>query len=309
MEQSGAPRHAGREPGGGARAREPGRAVLSVVLWFARLMWATAMRFLDHDGWAIASHIALSILLSLFPFIIVITALASLFGSADLADRAADFLFDAWPAEVAAPIAREIRHVLTVTRSDALTIGALFAVYFSSSGIEALRIALNRAYRCHEWRPWYLTRIESIVFVLFGAIALLLFALLVVLGPVIWATIIAYAPALAPLGTLIVVLRIAIASVVIFLVLLIAHLWLAAGRRRVRDVLPGILATMVLWLVGGTVFGVYLEDFGSRGYVTTYAGLASFAVALIFLYLLGAIFIFGGELNAALVDEADAETA
>ena len=33
-------------------------------------------RFLADDGWAIASHIALSALMSLFPFLILVTALA-----------------------------------------------------------------------------------------------------------------------------------------------------------------------------------------------------------------------------------------
>ena len=33
-------------------------------------------RFIADDGWAIASHIALSALMALFPFIIVVTSLA-----------------------------------------------------------------------------------------------------------------------------------------------------------------------------------------------------------------------------------------
>jgi membrane protein len=37
--------------------------------------------FLAADGWAIASHIALSTLMALFPFLIVVTALAGFFGS------------------------------------------------------------------------------------------------------------------------------------------------------------------------------------------------------------------------------------
>ena len=43
--------------------------------------------FLAEDGWAIASHIALAMLMSLFPFLIFVTALAGFFGSQDLADE------------------------------------------------------------------------------------------------------------------------------------------------------------------------------------------------------------------------------
>src|SRR6266850_1719667 len=42
-------------------------------------------RFLADDGWAIASHIALSALMAMFPFFIVLTSLAGVFGSSDLA--------------------------------------------------------------------------------------------------------------------------------------------------------------------------------------------------------------------------------
>ena len=43
--------------------------------------------FLAADGWAIASHIALSTLMALFPFLIVVTSLAGFFGSKELADQ------------------------------------------------------------------------------------------------------------------------------------------------------------------------------------------------------------------------------
>ena len=59
-------------------------------------------KFLADDGWAIASHIALSALMSLFPFLILVTALAGfLFGSTQLADEVASILLQAWPTEVA----------------------------------------------------------------------------------------------------------------------------------------------------------------------------------------------------------------
>ncbi|HYC26129.1 MAG TPA: hypothetical protein VEC58_08840, partial [Roseiarcus sp.] len=54
-------------------------------------------RFLGQDGWAIASHIALSTLTSLFPFLIFVTALAGLLGTEDLAQEAAKLIFAVWP--------------------------------------------------------------------------------------------------------------------------------------------------------------------------------------------------------------------
>ena len=72
--------------------------------------------FLADDGWAIASHIALSTLMALFPFLIVLTSLAGFFGSKELADQAVQLLLQIWPQQVADALSSEIHDVLTTTR-------------------------------------------------------------------------------------------------------------------------------------------------------------------------------------------------
>ena len=84
------------------------------------------------------------------------------------------------------------------------------------------------------------------------------------------------------------------------LALFILHAWLPAGRRNFLQILPGIVFTMVASLISGIAFGQYLARFADR-YVTMYAGLASVVIALVFLYFIAAIFVYGGELNAAII--------
>jgi membrane protein len=256
-------------------------------------------RFNRDDGWAIASHIALSILMAMFPFLIVVTALAGFIGSVNLANEVARLMFAAWPREVAGPLANEIHNVLTTTRGGILTLGAVFAVYFASSGVESLRIGLNRAYGLHEERSFWLLRLESIGYVLVSAIALLVLAFLVVLGPLIFKTAAKYAPWLEPLEAHYDIARFGIGGSVLALALFILHMWLPAGRRGLGTVWPGILATLLLWLACGFFFGHYLADFAYT-YVNYYAGLASAMIALVFLYYSAWIFVYGGELNAAI---------
>jgi membrane protein len=257
-------------------------------------------RFNVNEGWAIASHIAMSVLMALFPFLIFVTALAaSIFGSRELANETASILLEAWPEVIAAPIEREIHNVMQGLRSDVLTFAVALAIFFASSGIESLRIGLNRAYGVPEERRWWLLRIESILYVVLGAAALLALSFLVVLYPLLWATAIQYATIFARFGYLLEFVRIAAAVFVIVVALFIAHWWLAAGRRRLAEIWPGIAVTLMLWLAAGVVFGRYLASF-SYSYVTYYAGLASVMAALVFLYLVAMIFIFGAELNAAI---------
>jgi membrane protein len=258
--------------------------------------------FADDDGWALASHIALSALLALFPFLIVLTALAGFIGSRDVADNLATLLLDTWPQEVAGPLAREIHNVLGTTRGGVLTIGVVLSIYFAANGVDSLRIGLNRAYNAKETRSWWLLKLESIAYVLVAAVALLALGFLIVLAPLVFATWLKYAPWLAPLEQQFTYWRYGIAGIVIVIALVVAHKWLPAGKRRFADIAPGVIVTLVLWLAGGILFGRYLAEFANN-YVTMYAGLASAMIALVFLYWIAAIFIYGGELNAAILHE------
>jgi membrane protein len=256
--------------------------------------------FLADDGWAIASHIALSTLTSLFPFLIFVTALAGFLGSQNLSDEAARLLFGAWPEVVAKPIAAEVHDVLTEPRGGLLTFGAILALYFSSNAIEALRTGLNRAYETPEERPWWFLRAQSIVFIAFGASALLALAFLVVLGPLIFQTAVSLAPGLQELSDLFTLARLGLATVALLVALTLAHLWLPAAKLGLRDVWPGVAMTFVGSFGFGEIFGLYLTQY-TGNYVATYAGLAYVMIALVFLYTVAAIFVFGGELNAAII--------
>jgi membrane protein len=264
-----------------------------------RIAYAAYEAFVRDDGWAIASHISLTALMSLFPFLIFVTALTGFLGSQSIADQVARLLLDTWPAEVAGPIASEIAGVLTNAHGGLLTFGVALAIYFSSSGVESLRIGLNRAYDEIEGRPWWLLRLESIGYVLVGAAALIALSFVVVGATGGLDRLVASAPWLAPIEKNFTLGRYVIATVVLIIALALVHKWLPAGRRRLVEVMPGIGVTLLLWILTGVGFGRYLARFAGT-YVSTYAGLASAMVALVFLYWTAAIFVYGGELNDAI---------
>jgi membrane protein len=257
--------------------------------------------FLADDGWAIASHIALSTLMALFPFLIVLTSLAGFFGSKELADQAAGLLLQIWPKQVSDSLSGEVHDVLTTTRGDILTIGAVLAVYFASNGVEALRVALNRAYSVVEPRRWYWLRLESIVYTLLAAVTSLAIAFMIVLGPLIIEAVRRHVPLVVESNeNFLNISRYGITILAMIVALFVLHAWLPAGRRGFLQILPGIVFTLVASLVSGIVFGQYLARFANN-YVTMYAGLASVIIALVFLYFIAAIFVYGGELNAAII--------
>jgi membrane protein len=210
-------------------------------------------------------------------------------------------LLQTWPKQVADALTSEIHDVLTTTRGDVLTIGAVLAVYFASNGVEALRVALNRAYAVSEPRRWYWLRLESIGYTLVAAFTSLAMAFLIVLGPLIIEAVRRHIPLIVETNeNLLNFARYGITIVALIIALFILHAWLPAGRRGFLQILPGIIFTFVASIVSGAVFGQYLARFANN-YVTMYAGLASVIIALVFLYFIAAIFVYGGELNASII--------
>ena len=195
--------------------------------------------FLADDGWAIASHIALSTLMALFPFLIVLTSLAGFFGSKELADGAVGLLLQTWPQQVADALSGEIHDVLTTTRGGVLTVGALLAVYFASNGVEAVRVALNRAYSVVEPRAWYWLRLELIGYTLMAAFTSLAMAFLIVLGPLILETARRHIPFFVESNeNFLFFARYGITITAMIVALFVLHAWLPCGRRGFLQTFP-----------------------------------------------------------------------
>jgi len=284
---------------GGTNLEEAWGATVMSFFRQARAVLGDALGHLnDDDGWAMASHVALSALMAVFPFLIFVAALAGFIGEADLASRVASLLFDTWPKDVAEPIADDVQNVLNQPHSGLLTISVAITIYLASNGVEAVRTALNRAYRVRESRSFFFLRAQSLLFVVVGAVASLVFAFLGVLGPVLFDWVARYVPEIAPFQTTFLFLRLIVTGLMLAVVLVAAHLWLPAGRPPAVSLWPGIVITLTLWLIAAWVFGYYLQRFAD--YAAYYAGLASVVTAIFFMYLVALIMIFGAEFNAAL---------
>jgi membrane protein len=273
-----------------------------VALSRLKSIWAVAydvyVRFTAHDAWAIASHVALSVLLALFPFLIVVTSLASLIGTDEIAAQIVTLAFEGWPATLSAPLSGEITRVLTGRRIDLLTIGVVLLLWTSSSAVEAMRVALVRAYGVPDMRWWYWTRLQSIGFMMLGAIGMFLLAFTVVLWTPLWNFALSVFPDLGVATWSGLAFRYTATGLFLMGGLILAHLWLPPQQISIFASLPGTFLTMLLWLAGAGIFGWWLSHFAN--YASTYAGLGSIMAVIVFLYINSVAFILGGELNAVL---------
>jgi len=260
-----------------------------------------ACRELFRDsGFAMAGAVAFAFVLSLFPFCIFLVALASYFGGEALARQAVAQLFELAPEPVAAAIAPEVINVMGRTRFDLLTYGAAIALFFATSAIESLRSALNVAYRVKERRTYVECVIESAFIVVLSAACMLILAWGVVVGPQVAAR---FKPGwllwLADNSWIALITRYSIVTAGVSAQLMAYHLWLAAGRRRLADVWPGVLLSVVLLILVAQLFAKWLTI---SDYTRFYAGLASIMSALVFFQASSIIVILGAELNRGIME-------
>ena len=253
---------------------------------------------LRNDGFELSGYIAFNALLALFPFLIFLFALSGLVSSYDTAGMVLEFLFRLAPKNVGDTLAPVIVEVLSRPRGGLLTIGLLFAIWAASSGVDALRLSLNRAYSITEERSIWRLKLQSILFVLVGGSFIFVAALVILLGPILWHV----ARSLFSLSTndeqTWIFGRYALGAVLICFTTGMLHLFLPMKRQGLLKVIPGAAATSTLWLSAAGLFTTYistLTDYGS-----TYGNLGGIVVTLLFFDVTALIFIFGAELNASL---------
>ncbi len=254
-------------------------------------------RFYADDGFPNSGNIAYCIILAVFPFLIFIFALASFFVDEARAQQVVDTLLHIAPQEIVDPLIPNIKSLLTGQRSDLLTISGFITVWTSSRGVESLRTGLNRAYRFQEHRSLWWRIIQDMVIVVIGAVLSFTLALVMVFAPAIWAILVAYIPALGEFTFKFELVRYAAGFILLLVGLIGGHMFLPSRRLPISVLWPGVVLTMIAWLMIAIGYSYYLSNFAY--FASLYASLGGLFAALIFLYISAAIFQFGGEINRA----------
>jgi membrane protein len=265
-------------------------------------LWAATRRTFSHNCAPSAGHVAFMTLLSFFPFSIFLLVITSWVGQNYSAGRFLSAMLEALPPAVAKVLSGPLQQASSLPTGQLLVLTIVIAVWISSSGIEAVRLVVDRAFGMSEDRSFVWRRLQSLFFVLMapGPIAGIL--ALVIFVPEIWQRIMVdldvgnyFAFELTgqkKLGRHLLFLSFMYLS---------AHglfQFLPARPVRLGWVVPGALLTTVLWFCVGLgfpkIFGVFFR------YELIYGSLAGLVLTLIFFYTLALTFILGAEYNGAL---------
>jgi membrane protein len=248
------------------------------------------------EGLELSGYIAFAAFLSLFPFLIFLATLAGFLGDRETANEFIQAMFHFMPKDVAETLAPAVREVVGVRERGLLTLSIVATLWFASSGVEALRSGLNRAYKVGEERSIWWLRLQSIAVVIVSAVITFFLSLAVIFGPLVWRLFGSDIDDLLETRLVFTTMRYLVAAVLLVGALLLLHRSLPNTTQRFAHVLPGVCVTAVLWLTGASLFSWYVGNLAN--YALFYGSLGGVAITLVFFYLTAIIFIFGAEFNA-----------
>lgn len=262
-----------------------------------RVVWDAVHHFINDNSLTLAGHIAYMTLFALFPFLIFLTTLGGVLGQAEAVARFIEYLLDGLPHEVAQTLEGPVQEITREPRTGLMTVSIVVTLWVTSSGLEALRVALNEAYNAEEPPAMWWARLQSLGLTILFAIGIILAMVAIVAGPFIWA-VLEWILALPDFyGWLYGVSRYVFGIVILYIIVAVLYSVLPNRSLRKGEVLPGAAVAVVLWIGAASLFSLYLANLGR--YTVTYGSLGGIVVTLLFFYVSACIFIFGAELNAA----------
>lgn len=284
----------GRQPAGAKSA--PGR------FWPLRAVLHDATSGLfRHDGMMVASAIAFSLVFAMFPFAIFVVALGSILGGTELASYLSSQAVELLPERVTKMVQPELESVLGgAGGARPLTFGIAVTLVSITGAVEAVRHGLNRAYGCPEGRHPLRLYLSSLLFVFLAILFLLLVAGLGIVMPIGLDVLHRYFPETRLELQFLEVAREALLVLITTAMLFALHYFLPAVRRHFKEVVIGVFITLVGWWLSAKIFSVYISSVAN--YSATYAGLAGIVVLMFFLYIQAVVFLFGAEVNRAIID-------
>ena len=265
--------------------------VLGVLLQAVR-------NYIAHQSANQAGSLAFSSVLAMFPLLILVSAAAGYIGQPGDAAALAARVMSYAPQVVQDAVAPVIEQVLAQRNQALLTIGLLTTLWTASSGMQAVRSALNRAYGIERGLSFWRARIKVTLFTVVAGSAVLAAFSSVIVMPYVWQLVRSSAGEGAQALWLRNGVRYGAAFLALAPLYALLYGWLPDIRQRIYTVLPGALVGAALWVAAAALLSYTLRTVGNLALL--YGSFAGVVATLVFLYISATTLIFGAEINGVL---------
>lgn len=260
-----------------------------------------AVNTVYHDGIEHAGYLAFLLLLALFPFLVLLVALAGFVGEGQAGNEFIALLFDSLPQHMVDALRPRVAEIVSGPPTGLLSVAILGAIWTASSAVEGFRTVLNRAYHVATPPAYILRRMLSVIQLLLFTFVLLTAMILIVATPIMLDKMEVF------LGFEFITQDTVNWSNWIFyitvgvMLLMVANMYYALPniKQTMASVLPGALITVALWFLAAKGLTMYLSEFRQVNLI--YGSLGGMIAALLFFYVINVIFIYGAEFNYLLM--------
>lgn len=249
------------------------------------------------DCMGMAAQIAFYTMLALFPFLIFLLSLVSMFPLADtLQPELLRALKEQMPVESANYVTNVVMDLLPQSNRGLLSFGLLASLWGASMAVGALITTINRAYNIRPRRNLFTQKVLSIVLTLALSGLWLISMTIMLVGPTYTQGIFEFVGLAGETNTFWTSIRLPMAFVLNLLAMSVLYYIAPEAKQSFRWILPGAVTSTVLWMLASQLFRVFLRNFGQ--YNTTYGSIAALVILMIWLWISGFVFLLGAEINA-----------
>lgn len=253
-------------------------------------------RFKDDDVTALGAQLTYYLILSFFPFLIVLITLLSY--TPFTGEKALEDLAKVLPTTANDLVNEVVRQIKAPQREALLPLGTIAIFWAASNGVDALVRGINKAYDQEETRPFWKVKAISLVFTL-ALIAVIVFeAVLLVFGEAIGKNLFDVLGVTQFFKVVWRGIRLLLPVIFTFLVFTSLFYYMPNCRLKLREVIPGSFFTTAGWIAISLGFSFYINNF--TNYSATYGSIGGIIVLLLWLYWSSIIILLGGEINATL---------
>ena len=263
-----------------------------------RIIAPAIRNYILHQSAIQAGSLAFSSVLAMFPLLILLSAAAGFVGQPGDAAALADRVMGYAPQVVRDAMQPVIDQVLAQRNQALLAIGVLVTVWTASSGMQAVRTALNRSYGITRGLPFWKARIKVTLFTVVVGVGVLAAFSSVIVMPYLWRLLRENVGAGEEVLWLRNSVRYGSAFVALTTLYALLYGWLPDIRQRLYTVIPGALVGAALWVGAAATLSYTLRTAGKLALV--YGSFAGVVATLVFLYISATTLIFGAEINAVL---------
>lgn len=242
---------------------------------------------------AYAAQTTFFVLLSFFPFIMLLVMIASKFSLART--NVIFYLLDVAPEQFKSYILYIVDEIMFSDSNSFTVITALVSLWSAGKGIQALTYGLDKIYEVEQKKNFFITRLTSAVYTLIFMLLCLVIMVVHVFGKQIGTQIIERKPELANATILILSLKSAFTFVIIFFFLLLVYYQLPGRKGRVKHEVIGAALAALAWMLMTKMFSFYIQHISSVSRM--YGSLTSIILIIIWLYIGMQIILYGAEVN------------